>query len=280
MRIFKACILILGFIFISCDNTKTAVIWTDRAELAFYAEYFNSVQNQYKVSVRYMEFPTAELGRANSPDIIVASWLKNSTTPVVFKSLDNLFGNQKLSRNSFYPGLLNVGRIERNQYLLPVSFNIPALIFSKDREQYLSNQFTINFDEVKELSKGFNTISRGAYTQMGFSPLWDINFLLTVSILAGASFREAEPLAWDSMALERSMLFINDWIKEINTSHQAEEDFTFKYFFVPPERLIQTERILFSYIDSRDLFLLSEDSKNFLDFRWIMEQNRVTITDD
>jgi len=227
-----------------------------------------------------MENPTVELKRQNSPDLIVASWLKNSSTGANFKSLNNLFGTNKLSRNIFYQRLLAVGRIDRNQYLLPVSFNIPALIFSKGKEHDISNQFTIDFDEVKTLSSSFNVESRGAYTHMGFSPLWNSNFLLTSAILYGASFREGDPLLWDADALEQSMDFINDWTNEINKNNQMEEDFTFKYFYESPERLIHSGRILFSYIESKDLFLLSEESKNNLDFRWIMEQNRILITDD
>jgi hypothetical protein len=175
---------------------------------------------------------------------------------------------------------LAVGRIDRYQYLLPVLFNIPALIFNKDSIQELSNQFTIGFDEIKDLSKNYNTLNRGAYTRMGFSPLWNDDFLLITSVLFEASFREASPLVWDAAALARSMDFVYNWTHEINTNNQAEEDFTFKYFFEPPAKLLQSGRILFSYMESSDLFTLSDESKQNLDFRWIMEQNKIPITDD
>jgi len=265
----------------SCEDMSTALIWTDRPELALYAEYFNTVQNQYKVSVRFMESPTAELRRSNSPDIIIASWLKNSSTQANFKSLNNLFSAAKLSRNIFYPLFLTFGRIERTQYLLPVSFNLSALIFSKDMiEDGLSSQFTIDFEEIKTLSKNFNTISRGSYTRLGFSPLWNDNFLLTAAILYGVSFSEAEPISWDSQAMEHSISSLKNWTDEINSGLKAEEDFTFKYFFEPPEKLIQSGRILFSYMDSRELFLLSDESKTYIDFRWITEQDNLPIADD
>jgi len=272
--------LSLAALLMSCNEIKTIEIWTDRPELALYGEYFNTVQNQYKVAVKYVEFPVSELTRSNSPDIIVASWLKNSSTGTYFRSLNDLFRADKLSRNVFYPRLLAVGRIDRNHYLLPVSFNIPALIFSKDSGQDLSNQFTINFDEIKTLSKNYNIINRGVYTRLGFSPLWNNNFLYTTSVLSDASFAEASPLTWDSAALERSMVFINEWTNNVNTSVQADEEFTFKYFFEPPERLIQSGRILFTYMESRELFLLNEESKKTLDFRWIMENDIIPITDD
>jgi len=296
MRILKLFyILLLTILFISCNNNRAVQIWTDRPEFAIYAEYFNTTQNQYKVSVRYIEFPGAELGRTgDSPDIVIASWLKNSAMGATFRSLDNLFGAKKISRNIFYPRLLANGRINRTQYLLPVSFNIPALVFSRDREHELSNHFTIDFEEIKRLSSSFNIQTRGAYTRMGFSPLWSDSFLLTAAVLSGASFREPAPLhgreaareplryplEWDSDALESSMIFINNWTNEINTSNQMEEDFTFKYFVEPPERLIRGGRILFSYMESSDLFTLSEDRKSHLDFRWIMEQDRIPVKED
>jgi ABC-type glycerol-3-phosphate transport system substrate-binding protein len=280
MRFCKICLLAMAFILTSCNINKTAQIWTDRSEFALYGELFNASQNQYKVAVRYVEFPAMEIKKQNNPDLIVASWLKNGSTSSNFKSLDNLFGNKKLSRNLFYPKILSVGRIDRNQYLLPVSFNIPALIFSKSKAQSLSNQFTVDFDEIKKLGKEYNTVNWGAYTRLGFSPLWNDNFLLSAAMLFGASFKDANPLAWDAAALEKSMVFINKWTNEINTSTQAEDDFTFRYFFEPPEKLIQSGRILFSYIESDDLFLMSEESKNLLDFRWVMEQNKIAVAEN
>jgi len=277
------------FLFCSCDFNKTAVVWTDNPEAALYGEFFNTVQNQYKISVRYVEFPGAALlansGKADAPDMVIARWLKNSTMNTAFGSLNNLFGTNKLSRNNFYPRLLALGRIDRHQYLLPVSFNIPALIFSKNAENEfswfeLSNQFTVDFNEIKNLSSRYNIQTRGAYTRMGFSPLWNDNFLFITAILNGAAFREASPLAWDSIALERAMIFINNWTKEINTASYADDDFTYKYFIEPPERLIQSKRILFSYMESDSLFTLNEEEKNNLDFRWIMEQNRIPIAEE
>jgi ABC-type glycerol-3-phosphate transport system substrate-binding protein len=289
MRVFKICVFLLVVIFSSCDGYKTAIVWTDRPEFALYGEFFNTVQNQYKVSIRYIEFPATRLarmeGNADFPDLVVGSWLKNSQMSTTYQSLNNLFGQKKLSNEAFYPRLLAMGRQDRTQYLLPVSFNIPALVFSKDRENdlpwfELSNQFTIDFNEIKRLSRPYNRTFRGAFTRMGFSPLWDDDFLFTAAVLNGASFREDNPLGWDSAALERSLAYINNWANEINSNIQADDDFAYKYFIEPPERLIQSGRILFMYMESRDLFTLSDERKNNLDFRWIMENNRIPVTED
>jgi len=286
MRHYSICLCLITVLFLSCNDNKIALIWTDHPEFAVYGDYFNTSQNQYKVTVKYYEFPSAELGRESRiksntcPDIVVGSWLKNTSTGANFRSLDYLFGANKLSRSIFYPRLLAVGRIDRNQYLLPVSFNVPALIFSKDKELEISNPFTIGFEEVKKLSGAYNVLNKGSYTRMGFSPMWDDNFLMVTAVLFDSSFREASPLAWDAAALNRSMDFVNDWTQQINTDNQAEEDFTFKYFVEPPEKLVQSGRILFSFMESSKLFTLSEESKNALDFRWIMEENKIPISED
>jgi ABC-type glycerol-3-phosphate transport system substrate-binding protein len=275
MRFFYYCLPVI-FLLFACQ-AKTAQIWTDRPEFALYGEYFNTMQNQYKVTVRYYEFPAAELRKTDTyPDIIVGSWLKNTSTGIYFRALDNLFGEKKMAQTIFYEQLLAVGKIEKNQYLLPVSFNIPALIFIKEKEQSMSNSFTVDFEEIQALSGKFNIEKKGIYTRMGFSPLWDNDFLYITAALFGASFTEADPLVWDNPALEGSIDFIINWINTINTNIQAEDEFTFKYFFEPPAKLIQSGRILFSYMDSSALFTLNEDN---MDFRWIAGENKIPLNE-
>jgi ABC-type glycerol-3-phosphate transport system substrate-binding protein len=278
-------LFISAVIFSSCNGDKTVTIWTDRPEFALYGEYFNTAQEQYKVEVRYVEFPALELKNSSvHPDIVAGNWLKNSSTVTYFKTLDRYFqtkgsGKNKLSGDSFYPRLLAMGRVERNQYLLPVSFNAPTIIFSREKGESLSNPFTIGFEEIKTKGKEYNVTNQGAYTRMGFSPLWNEEFLFITAALFNASFREANPLAWDSRALNRALTYIYEWTHEINTGNQAEEDFTFKYFIEPPAKLVQSDRILFTYMESSDLFTLNEDSRNNLDFRWISEQGIIPLTE-
>ena len=277
----KCMLAVLSILILSsCTDKRIAIIWTDRPEFALYGEFFNSLQTQYKVSVRYVAFPGSQLERAEHPDLVIASWLKNSSMDSNFTSLNNLFRRNRLSRDVFYSQLLAMGRVNRTQFLLPVSFNIPALIFLRNEDLELSNQFTIDFDEIKQLSRSFNRMDRGSYTNMGFSPLWNDEFLFTVATLSGVSFRENSPLAWDTAALERSMVFINNWTNTINTSILLDDDFYYKYFVEPPERLVQSGRILFYYMDSSTLFVLSDERKNNLDFRWIMEQGLIPVTEN
>ncbi|MDR1617540.1 MAG: hypothetical protein LBS06_00660 [Treponema sp.] len=267
----------LTFVFFACaDGGETAILWTDRAEFAIYAEYFNADQDRYKVETRYFDAPARRLTVAGeNPDIVIGSWLKSASTRTLFRPLDGFF--RDIPREGFYPRILQLGNIDNRQYLLPVSFNIPALAFSRSRSELFSNPFTIGFGEMKRLGKEFNVEQGGIFTRMGFSPAWDDQFLFITAVLFNSSFREAAPLAWDTRALERSMTFVRDWIAETNSGVQAVEDFNFKYFYDPPAKLVLSDRILFAYMESNTLFTLMDERRSDLDFRWIAENNTIPL---
>jgi len=280
---------------LSCGNDNIAVLWSDRPEFAFYGEHFNAAQNQYKVETRYYDYPALKLAglfsqgndypfgitgsKRGAPDIVAGSWLKSASTRVYFKPLNGYFKDNGLEREAFYSRLLSMGNIDGKQYLLPVSFNAPMVIFDIDKADRLSNPFTIDFNEMKKLGKSYNAENRGVYTRMGFSPLWDDNFLFVAAALLNASFREAEPLEWDTQELEKAMDFIFEWINEANSGIQAVDDFTFKYYYNPPAKLALSGRVLFAYMDSDNFFTLAEDQRNYLDFRWLAERNTIPLNE-
>ncbi|AEF86181.1 putative lipoprotein [Treponema primitia ZAS-2] len=264
------------------QSSNTAVLWTDKPEFALYAEYFNANQDIYKIETRYFESPAQKLtdNDGSYPDIVVGSWLKSAATRNLFQPLDSFFKKNQISRESFYPPLLALGNIDGKQYLLPVAFNIPALVFSRDKGTLLSNPFTISLEEIREIGKTYNIESNGIYSRMGFSPAWNDDFIFVSAVLFGASFREASPLEWDSRALEGSLSFIQDWIQEANTSIQAEDDFSFKYFYDPPAKLAQSGRILFFHMGSSEFFTLPQERRASLDFRWIAGKDTIPLSED
>ena len=259
------------FLFMSCGfwEPTAAVIRTDRPEFAIYAEYFNSSQDKYKIETRYSPSLTQKLlDTRDNPDIVVGSWLKSASTRGLFRSLDYLF-KRGIDGDAFYSRLLSLGKIEDKQYLFPVSFNIPALAFSGSNSHLLSDLFVIEPEEIKEIGRLYNRESGGAFTQMGFSPSWNDEFIFVIATLFNTGFREAEPLAWDHAALEESIQYIRGWISEANTNTNMENDFSFKYFFVPQTKLAISGRILFCYLESSEFFTLDREQRDTLDFRWI-----------
>jgi ABC-type glycerol-3-phosphate transport system substrate-binding protein len=276
--------IIFSLVFVSCSffqslfGQTTAILWTDQPELAIYAEQFNLVQDRYKIEIKYMEQPAQELVTAvEHPDIIVGNWLKSSSTRTFFWGLDGLLADEQIRQSDFYPALLNLGRIDEIQYLLPVSFNIPVVVFSAEYQSLISNPFTITLDEIKRLGQEFNVQKNDVYTNMGFAPTADDEFAFVVSSLFNTSFREGSPLAWDSFALERAVAYLQTWPGEANTNIQSEEDFVFKYFYDPPAKLILSERILFAYFKSDDFFTMGEEIRSQLAFRYISHNNTIPV---
>jgi ABC-type glycerol-3-phosphate transport system substrate-binding protein len=274
-----ACLVFLG----ACGvfEPNIAVLWTDRPEFAIYAEYFNSSQDQYKIEVRYYPSVAQKLtDNGEYPDIAAGSWLKSASTRTLFKPLDYFFKDSPVFRQSFYPRLLALGRIDDKQYLFPVSFNLPALVFARENGELLSNLFIVELEEIKAAGKAYNVESNGVYSRMGFSPAWNDEFLFVTTTLFNTSFREASPLGWEADALERAIVYIQRWIRDANTSITAEDDFAFKYFYDPPSKLTVSGRILFTYMKSSDFFTLAEEQRANMDFRWIAESNTIPLSED
>ena len=276
-----ACLIILLFTSLcSCvlDTSNRVIIWTDRPEFALYGEYFNASQDKFKVEIRYFESPAQKLTEGGEyPDIVAASWLKSASVRSFFRSLNSIFKKEGLNQSVFYPRLLAMGNVDGRQYLLPVNYNIPAIIFARDFVQPPSNPFTIEMEEIKERSKAYNIASNGVYSRMGFSLSSNDEFLFTAAVLFGTSFREASPIAWDSQALEQSLAWIKGWITEANTSIQVEDDFAFKYFYDPSDKLVNSGRILYTYMPSSRFFTLPEDRRSNLDFRWIAAREMIPL---
>ena len=278
LKVILMILILAGLSSCGMNNSSLAVLWTDRPEFALYTEFFNASESKYKVEVRYFESPAQKLAEPGAyPDMVAASWLKNANARNLFRSLDNVFTENGLSRSSFYPRLLSQGAIDGHQYLLPVNFNLPALIFARDLNQAPSNPFTIEMEEIMERGKDYNTEAGGVYTRMGFSPLSNDEFLFIAATLSGAAFREAAPIAWDPLALEQTIVWIRRWISEANTSIQMEDDFGFKYFYDPPDKLVNSGRVLYVYMDSSRFFTLPEERRLNLDFRWIAAKEMIPL---
>jgi hypothetical protein len=169
---------LLAFLLGSCGSweTSTAILWTDRPEFALYAESFNAAQDRYKIEVQYFESPAKKLTDTREyPDIVTGSWLKSASTRTLFRPLDYLLKDQSVDPSAFYSRLLALGRIEGKQYLFPVSFNLPALVFARDNGQLLSNLFVISPEEIKTgplfLGKGekFRAVHIGKEDTPGYS---------------------------------------------------------------------------------------------------------------
>jgi ABC-type glycerol-3-phosphate transport system substrate-binding protein len=262
-----------------CSSDGPATVWTDTPEIALYAELFNASQKRYRVEVRYK----ADLAQAihdakQAPDLAVGRYLKSSVTRDRFQSLDYLFGELTVNQASFYPSLLAFGNLDGRQILLPVSFDLPALIFAQGGSANSKGKFLLGLDDIAAEAHAYNKANAGSATRMGFSPRWDPDFLVYAMEAQGADFREGKPLAWNEASLDGAVDGLRSWTLSTNGSATEEEDFQFKYLYTPAYKYIADGRALFAYMPASSFFLVPEEKRGALDYRWFSRDGLVPVS--
>ena len=202
-------------------------------------------------------------------DLIMGEWLTGLSVIENLESLEDLFKEERINRENFYEALLSSGRYEKKQAALPLSFNIPTVIFLPENLKEQSHNLVMPLEFIKEQGSQFNQIVRSQFRRMGFSPLWNKDFLYMSSVLLGAAFREdgLNTLTWDNEALVEAVLFLKIWINEINGKYPMEKEFAEKYMYQPIAGLLDENRILFYQADSQVLFQTLAEQKEEADFQ-------------
>ena len=274
---------------IGCRKNKATeehrvVIWTSCSEFAQYIELFNKTHKDNRAILVYKDNSALSLPPAKDelvPDIIVDSWLRNEAFNRSFCSLDYLFDNQILTSEIFYSQLLEAGRRKHIQYLLPVSFNLPAIIFSNENKDLVTDSYTLTMQQIREISSPFNQKNKNdSYTRMGFTVLSNPDFTYLATKLNGVKFHEEKgQIVWDEAKLQQTANLLKEWIVTDNGSVQIEEDFAFKYLFMPNYRQVTSGRTLFAYTNSASLFKMLKEQNLDIDYRWIVQDKSIPISD-
>jgi len=269
---------------ISCSKeTQNIVIWTNLPEFASYAEFFNATHENIKALVIYKEDPGSALPPPDDqliPDVIIGSWLKNSSTKKNFKTLNSLLNND-INEENFYEALLEYGKINDKQYLLPVSFNLPMMIFAQNNEDLVPTSHLITLNQIKDSSQKFNTPNKyNEYASMGYAPSWDIDFLYETTKLMGANYEEeGKSFSWNPDAITKNIKFLRSWTENCNTSTTLEQNFQFKYLFSAKYKQVTSGRCLYAYTTSDEFFTLTDEQASTLSFRWLYENEKIPVED-
>lgn len=282
-----ACVLLLCAVFFAGCSLKRetlVTIWTDIPEFTEYGELFNDTHDKKKVILVYKKNPSEAIAsktEKNPPDIVVAPWLRTDKTSRFFRSIDTIFDGNGITQSIFYPQLLEAGKIRQSYYLLPVSFNLPAVIFSRENAAAVADNYTLSIERIKEAGAAFNVRQRnGVYTRIGFAPQAGNSFLYFTVKAKGAQFRESKSsFTWNADKLSDAIAYLRDWSKNVNTSSETERDFIYKYLSMPNFKRVTSGRTLFAYITSDALFSLTPEQSEMLDYRWIYDGNKIPIED-
>lgn len=271
----------------SCDfinsiaGSSVAELRTDVPQMALYASAFNASQSRFRINVSYEGDVAGSLARdGRKPALVMGRNLKNSQARSSLQSLDHLFSELVINQSSFYPGLLELGNHEGRQLLLPLSFNLPLVIFDRALNPEIADGFVLDLAELETKGAAFNKEGKSGYTAMGFGPRWSTSFLYTAVELLGADFKEGSPLKWNHEALLSALEYIRTWSDRSNGSVIKEEEFQFKYLYLPAYKSVEEGRTGYAAMDSSDFFVIGEERRSSLSFRWLSLGGNVPVSED
>ncbi len=268
---------IAALIFCSCSGGNSATVWTDTPVVALYAAAFNESQTRFKIEVQYREsIATSLSGEKAHPALVIGSYLRNSDTRRHFQPIDYLFGEMIIDKSAFYPNLLSIGNVEGRQLFLPVSFNMPLVLFRKDVPKPEWNNFVVSPEELRKAGAGFNERGKQGFAKMAYSPRWDEETLVLLARMYGADLREGKPFAWSDSGFDRTLDSVRAWSKD-NGGPADEDDFKFKYLYMPRHKSVEDGRVMFAVMDSSEYFLISEERRMPFDFRWLALDEAIPI---
>ncbi len=280
----------LLFLIISCSEKKQIdqiIIWTNKSEVVILSELFNASSDNSKVVIVYKENPAISFGnvkKSEVPDIIIGSWLNNSNVVDNFLPITYLFDDKLISKSQFYPQLLKYGQVKDQQYLLPVSFNIPAIVYSSNNEQLMPEGNLITPDQIKTLSANFNNIESNHQVTIGYAPSWDPEFMYEVAKLNDAKFSQptnsTSLFSWDETCFQNSIDYFIKWTENNNETTEIENSYKYKYLSNPTLNNLNSNRSLFTYMPSNELFIYPKEKLETIQFKWLHKDNRLLINDD
>ena len=258
------------------------ILLTSNPDLLAYFEAFNASRTDYRIEARYSPFPAETLkGKGELPDILIGKWLTFPDTISRFASLTPLFKSGKVKRELFYDEILPPGAMGKEQKLIPLSFNLPCLIFNRDISGDPPVR-SLSLETIRKESVAFTQQRGNTLITLGFSPFWEENFPFMVASLFGARFHMTEDgsLEWNADPLAQSVSYMTEWLESIQGGYTAEQLFSRKYLHIPPYQLLREKKILYYPMNSSELFSIPEDRFSYLGFRWISHQERVAVNDD
>jgi hypothetical protein len=272
------CVLVLFLGGCSLWQKKIVVFCTDQAEVAAYVEYFNAHQEEIRVELRYSEEPARSvLDESGVPDLILAEGLTSADVLEQLYPVDRFLKREKINGEAFYQDLLASGRYENRQAALPFSFVLPTVVYDPASNGSDIPNLVLSLEYLRNKGAAFNQLVRGSYNRMGFSPLWNSNFLYLGSALMGADFREQKSnnLIWNDEVLAEAVAYFRSWVEETNGGYALEQGFLNRYMYEPYTNLLKERRIRFYLTDSRLLFRALEAREDTVDFRWLAHEGKI-----
>jgi ABC-type glycerol-3-phosphate transport system substrate-binding protein len=256
---------------------------SDRPEMAAYVDRFNSLQSDTRVELIWRETPFQSVLDGVQADLVVGEWLASPAVLDRFDPLGDLVKPGRIDPSWFYAGLISMGSRDNRAVLIPMSFDLPAIVFFKPSMQAELSSMFMPLDTLRSLSRAFNTPAQsGGFNAMGFSPFWNQDFIDDSALLFGARFRPGRNglPSWDQEGLAKTVGFAQSWLTEVNGGALADDAFYSRYRVQPWYALVAGQKILFALASFANYFALPGEKRRDLDFRWLSQGSSIPVSAD
>ena len=261
----------------------TVTLCTDRAEFSAYAETFNVSQDEFLIEILYRSNPVdSMLKKEIIPDLIIAEGLSDPNLLDRFEPVSSLFREDRIDSKGFYQDLLRLGRREKTQFVLPLNFDLPTVVFRSGSFQEKQNSLLMPLDSMKILGSEFNEVVKEQLKKEGFSPLWNQDFLYYTTVLFNAEYRSdgSSYVKWNENNLAEGIDFLQLWVAQENGGYERDRAFKDKYMNMPEYRLLEDKRILFYFTNMRSFLNIPQEKREDLDFRWLSRDGKIPVLEN
>jgi ABC-type glycerol-3-phosphate transport system substrate-binding protein len=269
---------------VGCNTELTTVkLWSDRSDIAPIVELFNASQQRYRVVLNYTKTPADDLlTHQEQPDVVFGDYLANSTILPRLRSMERTLKQGDIDGSQFYASLLELGEWNGGVRALPVSFDLPAVMFKDSPENRALPAFALELETLRTEGSSFNVTEDGRALRIGFSPRWKNEFLYAVARLLNTRFRESgdgSPV-WNDAAFREAIETLVAWTGETNGGVERENAFEEQYLYDPALQLLRRDRIRFWYTSSSAYYRYTEGERNELGYRWLRGERGIPVLED
>lgn len=241
---------------------------TDAPEIVAAIELYNKNSDEVRISPLLVNNIDKALLREAKPDLVIS---RNINSNSLYNEWENVYKNGKglVDLSNIYHNL-----IEEENRLVPLSFSLPSIVFSKENSIEQDNPITIEIEQLILLTENYATeTSSGIPTTMGFSPLWNNSFLIWLCTLYSVDLSDRIEEIENKPELDELKNFLLSW-SENNT---LEYEFSQKYRNIPDPILVKGGRIGFCSISVDEFFRIADKDRSLLDFRYISHDNSIPL---
>ncbi|TVQ26093.1 MAG: carbohydrate ABC transporter substrate-binding protein [Spirochaetaceae bacterium] len=256
-------------------------IWTDMPEMLDYAILFNQQQDTFTVEVESRRQLLSTLQDSDAtPDLVIGRHLNQAAAEELFAEIGSVVAASG-GPQQFYPGFLAMGRFGNVQRLLPVSFDLPAVVFTDAITPDPEFRLYLELDDIRDAAAAFNEPGSAGTGRMGYSPLWDDDFTRVLADAYRVAFRQGPGggILWSSEPLRDALSFAGEWVVELNEGPERSDDFHRRYLTRPRVDLVNDGRIGFAFTTGQDFFGSSNAERPNLNLRWVARDGVISVPD-